>query len=36
MRTIAMVVSMFSTILVAVPALRRVDPASTSGPTPAR
>jgi hypothetical protein len=34
MRTIAMVVSMFSTIFVAVAALRRVDPVSTSGPTP--
>ena len=33
MRTMAMVVSMFSTILVAVPALSRVDPVSTSGPT---
>ena len=33
MRTIAAVVSMFRTILVAVPALRRVDPAMTSGPT---
>ena len=33
MRIIAPVVSMFSTILVAVPALSRVDPAITSGPT---
>ena len=33
MRIIAPVVSMLSTILVAVPALRRVDPAITSGPT---
>ncbi len=32
MRIIEMVVSMFSTIFVAVPALRRVDPAMTSGP----
>jgi hypothetical protein len=34
MRTIAPVVSMFSTSLVAVPALSRVDPAMTSAPTP--
>src|SRR6266850_848906 len=34
MRTIAPVVSMLSTILVAVPALRRVEPAITSAPTP--
>ena len=34
MRTMAPVVSMFSTILVAVPALRRVEPAITSAPTP--
>ena len=33
MWTIEMVVSMFSTILVAVPAFNRVDPAMTSGPT---
>ena len=33
MRIIAAVVSMLSTILVAVPALSRVDPAMTSGPT---
>src|ERR1041385_9305268 len=33
MRIIAAVVSMLSTIFVAVPALRRVDPAITSGPT---
>ena len=33
MRIIAPVVSMLSTILVAVPALSRVDPAMTSGPT---
>src|SRR4249919_2100775 len=33
MRIIDAVVSMFSTILVAVPALRRVEPAMTSGPT---
>ena len=33
MRIIDAVVSMFSTIFVAVPALRRVDPAITSGPT---
>ena len=33
MRIIAAVVSMLSTSLVAVPALRRVDPAMTSGPT---
>ena len=32
-RTIAAVVSMLSTILVAVPAFSRVDPAITSGPT---
>ena len=34
MRTMAMVVSMLSTILVAVPAFSLVDPVSTSGPTP--
>ena len=34
MRTMAMVVSMFSTILVAVPAFSRVEPAMTSAPTP--
>ena len=34
MRTMAPVVSMLSTIFVAVPALSRVDPAMTSGPTP--
>ena len=33
MRIIAAVVSMLSTILVAVPALSRVEPAMTSGPT---
>ena len=33
-RTIAAVVSMFRTILVAVPAFSRVEPAMTSGPTP--
>ncbi len=33
MRTIDAVVSMFRTIFVAVPALRRVEPAITSGPT---
>src|ERR1041384_4209304 len=33
MRIIAAVVSMLSTIFVAVPALSRVDPAITSGPT---
>ena len=33
MRIIAAVVSMLSTSLVAVPALRRVEPAMTSGPT---
>jgi hypothetical protein len=32
-RTIAPVVNMFSTSLVAVPAFSRVDPLSTSGPT---
>ena len=32
-RTIEIVVSMLRTIFVAVPALRRVDPATTSGPT---
>ena len=35
-RTIAPVVSMFSTSLVAVPALSRVEPLSTSGPTTGR
>ena len=34
MRTIAPVVSMLSTSLVAVPAFRRVEPAMTSAPTP--
>ncbi len=33
MRTMAAVVSMLRTILVAVPAFRRVEPAITSGPT---
>ena len=35
-RTIAPVVSMLRTILVAVPAFSRVDPAMTSGPTAGR